>query len=267
MKKSILKISAILFALAVFTLSACEKTDTSVDTQSAQDDARAQSATADAFAIAGDGGDGGKSMGCDTIILLSEPGTFPKRIKIQFSDEGCDVLENGVIRKGAIYVTFDKIWGEGATLTTTFENYSFDGNKFEGTITGTYNKILPYPEHTITATNCVLTKTDGKTISYNSTQTFKMIEGALTPLILRDNVLEINGSSNGTNAAGVQFSTASIGIIKANGCKFPKAGTVTFGDGAVLNFDEDGDSTNAMVCNSLVKVTKLGISVVVDLQK
>jgi hypothetical protein len=260
MKNKILILSAIFFALGITIFYSCDKTSTSVDTQSAQDDAKAQNAIADAFAVAN--GNGGGKSACFTVTVL-DPGTFTRKVKITFDAAGCDILGNGVIRTGSVIVGYSASWGAGATMQITFENYGFEGNHLTGTITATYSKILPQPEYTLTATNCVLTTADSKTISFNSTETYTMVAGATTPNDPTDNKIEINGTSSGTNSAGVQFSNTSTGVLMIYGCRYPVSGTVSFLNGAVLNFDEDGKAA----CNSLVKITQFGVSVIVDLGK
>jgi hypothetical protein len=269
MKRKAFFISALVFALGLLIFAACEKTDTSIDSQSSRDEAKAQSVVADAFAIAGDaaGTGGGKALGCATVTQLTAIGVFPKKFKVEFPAAGCDPLGNGVINKGIILVTIDRAWGEGASLTTEFQNYSHDGNTFSGTITAVYNKALPIPEHTITSTNCVLTMADGKTIKYNSVQNFKLVEGAATPGDPTDNKIEMNGTSNGENSLGKTYTTTATSVIKIYGCPFPVSGTVLFNDATLMNFDEDGNSANTPACNSLVLIKQLGISVVVDLKK
>jgi uncharacterized protein YxeA len=129
--------------------------------------------------------------------------------------------------------------------TITFDNYSVDGRKIEGTKTLTFKGRVDgvHPEWDITLTNGKVTLKNGKTITFNYTRNRKMIEGYDTKTNL-DNVFEINGSGNGFNSNTIAFTTADSNLVKVNGCPYYKSGTITHTSNKTsVNIDFDGGSS------------------------
>jgi len=141
---------------------------------------------------------------------------------------------NGKVVSGAINVlisypkngdtTDEKKW----LRTITFDNYTVDGRKFEGTKTVTFKGRVDgtHPEWDITLTGGKVTLKNGKTLTFNYTRTRKMTEG-YDSKVNTDNVFEINGTGSGTSTSGVSFTTADSNLVKVNGCPFYKSGSIT----------------------------------------
>ncbi len=73
--------------------------------------------------------------GCATVTVSPLEG-FPKMITVDFGD-GCTSI-NGVTRKGVIHLVVSNfLRNTGSTSVMTFDNYSVNGFKKEGTITWT----------------------------------------------------------------------------------------------------------------------------------
>ena len=256
MKTNILKLLSLLFLSVLFVFSSCKKPDP--DTQSAEDDARGSYIMADAFAASNDAsGDDGKSFlvcpdvyrnNVDTVIL-----TF----------NNCEF--RGVTRNGVITVAYtinQTIGLRAVNMRVTFDNYTFGGKKLEGIITTSVGGALVGPTYTVKGANMKVTFADGKTISWNSDQTYTMVQGFATPGI-DDNIIEISGTVDGVNREGESYSSVyeKVRIVRSCSSGYPVSGTVTITSDKGETIIDYGDGT----CDSIITVTNEGISVEITL--
>lgn len=134
--------------------------------------------------------------------LLSTSNTFPIKIVMDFGS-GC-AGRDGRVRSGKIITTYtNRLIYPGATATTTFENYSIDSIKVEGTHTITNQSIIGGTQNLITlvwkteVTGAKLSKPNGNYSEWNSVKIITQVEGMSTSLIPLDDIYKIEGSANG----------------------------------------------------------------------
>lgn len=233
------------------------------DAQSAEDDARGAYVVADAFALGNDtGGDtGGKAALEDTLcaIITRTGDLLSGTITIDF--DSCTYNER--LRDGIVNVAYERvsvIHPRAVNTTITFTDYYIDGVKVEGTITSTIQGDSITPSYTINASNMVLTFPDSKTITWSSNRTYTMVQGFSTITRL-DNVIEMSGTSEGVNRAGIDFSTVHDAIRIENICKWPVSGTNTITSDKGTTVIDFGNGT----CDREITVTNNGMTVVVYL--
>ena len=164
MKTKHFKIIALFFAIGLMVFSSCNKPDP--DTQSAEDDARGSYIMADAFAVsnneAGDDSNG-KTAYPDGMTVDRDP--IAHSLTITF--DNCNF--RGKVRNGIIHVGYTLVSQMGLrafNLVITFEDYSIDNIKVEGTIRSNFGGTYLIPEINLIATNMKATFTDGKFISW-----------------------------------------------------------------------------------------------------
>ncbi|MBS1510546.1 MAG: hypothetical protein JST86_06895 [Bacteroidetes bacterium] len=126
---------------------------------------------------------------------------FPKSIVINF---GNGILNTtGILREGKILVTLtDSVRKAGSKATITFENFSANGYKKEGTITWTNTSIPSTRSWQFKVENGKVTAPDGRYWLHNGVREMVQIGGTMTPNILTDDVYLITGNQTVTNAAG-----------------------------------------------------------------
>ncbi len=199
MKKNLLKLSALLFIAALFTLSSCNKDD--ADAQSAEDAARGSYIMADAFAMGNEGTDGGKAIkskfaACTFIYAQLDNG-------FSLTWEDC-TDDYGITRNGTLIITGDESVYDGtesASLTIEFVNYTIEGQTVTGKLTFEAGSGLLGFYMSVTAENFKITYVDNTSVTYNSaniTYVFSILNGFK---------IEITGSSDGINRNGQHFST------------------------------------------------------------
>lgn len=134
--------------------------------------------------------------------LLSTPNIFPIKIVMDFG-AGC-AGRDGRVRSGKIITTYtNRLIYPGATATTTFENYTVDSIKVEGTHVISNQSIVGGPQTNITliwnaeVKGAKLTKHNGNYTEWNSTKTITQMEGMSTALIPLDDIYKIEGHANG----------------------------------------------------------------------
>lgn len=205
MKNRILKLTALFFFAALFTLTSCRK---EADTQSAQDAARGGYMMADAFAISNSGAqDGGKALrdqfgDCNIDFVEFENG-----FKVTFNNCTDD---NGLTHNGAIIFSAS---GEGnndvsyGNITIKFENYTVDNEGIDGAIAANFQAGTFGFWFNVEATDLKLKYSDGSTVTYDNYDlkyTFGLGNGFK---------FTISGSSEGTNKEGKHFKTESNDIV------------------------------------------------------
>jgi hypothetical protein len=215
MKKTYLKNLKHLFFTGVLlsaTIYGCKKDaarTVDVDTKAAQDNAQGQYVFSNVNHIVDDAarsqGGVNKTQGieCATIDTsnagVNQP--FPKTLIITF-DSTCKNI-NGDMRKGSIKIVFsDHVKNKGATITTTFQKYVFNGYKVEGTLTETNNGIstgFTLPSYTFSLPDGKITSSSGSVLTLTLNQTKQLLVGAGRTTVEGDSY-QISGSSSGTSA-------------------------------------------------------------------
>ncbi|MCM5530241.1 hypothetical protein [Parasegetibacter sp. NRK P23] len=201
-----------------------------------------------------------------TATKLDAPRTFPLKIVVDFGT-GC-TGRNGVLRKGKIITTYsNRLTVKDATAVTTFEGFSVNGVKLEGTHTitqlGSINDTLKFG---LKIENAVVTKENGEAAAWQSTKTLKQIGGNSTLYQPGDDVYSLTGESNGTvTLSGNEYSWSKRVInplIKANSCEYIQSGSVGISRNGKENTINFGDGT----CDNKATITINGISVTITLR-
>ncbi len=260
MKTKHFRILVLFFAVGLMFFSACEQPDP--DSQSAEDDARGSYIMADAFAVANNeaGDDGtGKILYPDGMTV--ERDTIKHTVTITF--DNCDF--RGRIRNGIIHVAYTRIPTVGlraVNLTVTFEDYSIDNIKVEGSMITSFGGTYLIPEINVIGTNMKATFPDGKYISWSSNMTYKITEG-FGDYDISNNVLEVSGTSSGTNRAGVDYSAIYDKVTVDRACSYgyPISGTVTISSDDKETVIDYGDGD----CDDVITVSNNGVSITIHL--
>lgn len=252
MKNSIYKLFALIIAVGLISLNSCKK-DNEPDTQSAQDDARGAYISAETFAAANNGADGGKNFNGTCAIYESLETTDGLKFKLTF--DNCN--DDGHVKNGSIIVQINKTsWVKGASMTITFDNFSVDDDAVSGTLKSSFSILgLLQMTYNVEAKNMKVTS-KGDTFEWSSVKTYKLDGASFT----------INGTGSGINRAGVAYTTKYTNILFNFGCEWPVSGTVeikTAGsdEPTIVDYDEDGNAD----CDTSIKVTKNGNSLTVTL--
>jgi hypothetical protein len=137
-----------------------------------------------------------EQQACASVsISPQDPGVWPKTITIDYGTAGCTGL-NGYLRKGKIIYTLNKrLLTEGAVVNVSFDNYSVNGYKLEGTYTITNNGSANGLNVTIVLTGGKVTYPNGKWYTKTTNTTWVQSAGQGTLAILDD---EYNVTGNGT---------------------------------------------------------------------
>lgn len=250
----------LVWSICFITLfSACRKDRNASDnTSSAEDNALSEVTFDDAYDLVQDAAhyhpgifkmeqDYKILSGCATVTVDSA--STPYKITIDFGT-GC-VGQDGKNRTGKIIVTLTgKYRMPGTVITTTFDNYTVDGNKVEGTktVTNMGMNSSQHPYWKIEVKNAKITKTDKTVITWESTREREFSAGFETLTDPKDDEFTITGTASGVNAKGVAFTMNILTGLKLKvGCRWVCKGTleilstgkptatVDFGDGACDN--------------------------------
>jgi hypothetical protein len=139
---------------------------------------------------------GNKLAPAGTITIDFSPASKPS---------GCTDAR-GVTRKGQIIVKYEgKRFTSGSTIVTTFNNYTRNGVKIEGThtLTNTQTALTDPPKYTVVLTGGKLTFTDGKVITREQSFTY-IWQRAANPT--QDRLLILaGGTASGTTKAGTAY--------------------------------------------------------------
>ncbi len=238
MKKNLLKLSALLFIAALFTLTSCNKDD--ADAQSAEDAARGSYIMADAFAMGNEGTGGGKAIKSHFAVCSFTYAQLDNGFSLTWEDCTDDY---GITRNGTLIVTGNESVYDGtesASLTIEFVDYSIEGETVSGKLTFTVGSMLTGFFMSVTAENYKITYTDNTSVIYNSaniTYTFSILSGFK---------FVISGNSDGINRNGQHFTTTTeemtIEFFNISGtCSYPTEGIMTINvDGEkeiILDYD------------------------------
>jgi hypothetical protein len=235
MKKIILS----LLAIAVFTFIGCKKDDSSATLEtteliavSSEDMSETESSTQSTEDELDNllEENGLKVRGCKPVVALSAPkGTYPQTITMTF-DGNCND-QHARKRKGQIIITLsDSLMKPGATKTVTYNNFTLDSTKVEGTRKWTNTGRNPQGQPTFKreAINLKLTFNDGTFATLTSLHIVTKTQGYNTPLIFADDVWAVTGNTEGVNRKGKTFqSVISSPIIHKALCPWITGGVRT----------------------------------------
>lgn len=262
MKISALKILLLLLAAGMLMFTSCKKDLGSPDSQSAEDDARGAYVSAETFALGNDEANdtgGGKALlgNCWTRTV---EGTWNEGV-VTFVFDNCEY--KGAVRNGTVNIAYTRkllIHRRAVNTVITFDNYSIDGVKVEGTLTSTIQGDSVAPSFTVVGKDMKLTFSDNRTIEWNATRTFTMVEG-FTTIIRDDNVIEMSGTVTGVNRKGVSFESVQSKIRREYTCKWPVSGTNTITSEDRVTVIDYGNGE----CDNIITVTSNGVSLDVNL--
>ena len=194
----------------------------------------------------------------------SDGSFWPLSWTIDFGDGSCE-CPCGHTRSGKIHVSLSDWWrNEGSLREISFEDFTFDGNKIEGTKT-ILNKGLNdagnmYFEKKLT--DGKITYEDSTSMSWDCKKEAELIEGGSTFLFF-DDVWSVTGSGSGVNLDGKSFTmTITSPLIYKNGCFYPVSGVVTI--------ETEGEDTKTIdygngECDNTITVTIGDETVEIDL--
>ncbi len=147
-------------------------------------------------------------LGC-AIVTINPLQGFPKTVTIDFGTAGC-TSSNGVYRKGKIIVNVsDSLRKPGSVAVMTFDNYSVNTFKVEGTITWTNTSTANTRSWQRKCENGKITAASGVYWLHNGIKSIEQTAGVSTPFNLLDDAFSITGNHTVTNAAG-ESRTATI---------------------------------------------------------
>jgi hypothetical protein len=173
----------------------------------------------------------GSDLGaCEPTVTITYPEQtqFPRVVTIDFGTEGCTGF-NEVVRKGKIIITVSSPFMEtGSTRTITFENFSVNDFKVEGTKTVVFNGFNEAQNPTWSVEIIgQITSPEGKIIVHNASRTREWVEGYDTPRNFLDDVFSISGTASGINARGNNYSSEIASpLVKARNCRWIQAGII-----------------------------------------
>lgn len=188
--------------------------------------------------------EGVDSTACYTVVTKQlSTLRFPLQITIDFGS-GC-TARDGRTRKGKIIIVYTgHLAIPGNSAAATFDGYSLDNVKVEGTHKLTNTGTTDKKSYTTQVINARLSQANGNYVLWNSEKTVAQVEGGATPLIGLDDTYSITGQSNGSvliDGKYFQWSTAiTTPLTKKFSCRWISRGTLSLKKGndavAVLDY-------------------------------
>jgi hypothetical protein len=164
--------------------------------------------------------------GGSVTITLDSTGTA-KRLVIDFGTG--TLCKDGKTRTGQIIATWNGRYREkGTIITTTFKDYTVNGNKVEGTktVTNLGENAKGNMHFSIEIKGAKITTSSG-VITWESIRDREWVAGSNTKTIF-DDTYNITGSASGTNIKGVSYTINITNPLVVNlACRFIEAGTFT----------------------------------------
>jgi hypothetical protein len=240
--KKYYKTAVLAAAALVFAFTGCKKDETDSETQTAADNAQAESIFNDAVNIVDDGARKEKGINklspdnyyglyaCVTLKVDSDT-VGAKNMLWDWGTTNCQGAD-GRFRRGKIYCEFSGPYSLSGTKTTIqFQEYYLNDNLVTGTITIRNDNANSV--RTITIQNGSITNPANQKITFSGTHTFKWIQGDNTPLIRTDDIYEVSGNSNGTSINGNTFSTnITVPLVFDLNCKYITKGKIDITPGS-----------------------------------
>lgn len=269
------RIFLLLGCLFLFGMYSCTKDNNSTsndnETQTATDDAFAQSTANDAVAISSESEDNGvtgtitdSTVGLmfNTNVTISLNFTAsPKVLTIDYGSNNT-LCFDGKYRRGKVMVSFTGLYRDsGSNHTITFDNYYVNDYKVDGNIAVINNGHNTAGNLTFSVASALnIRDTSGNTLTYNGNHTREWVAGEQTAGLHAwgDDVYSITGSSSGTSFNGTQFSSnITSAIIFALNCKWIEKGTIDFKPSGKLTRTIDFGNGD---CDNKATVTIAGVS-------
>jgi len=148
---------------------------------------------------------------CAIVTISPNDATWPKTVTIDYGTAGCTGA-NGYTRKGKIIYTLNKkLLTTGAVLTASFDNYSVNGYKLEGTYTITNNGSSAGLNVTIVLANGKVTYPTGVVYTKVSNTTWVQAAG-IGSLTALDDEYYVTGNGS-ISSAGNTLTAASAGNL------------------------------------------------------
>lgn len=196
---------------------------------------------------------------CFTVTVTpKEKGVFPKTVTLDFGT-GCETRNH--IRKGKISFTYTgRLHVPGNQVITSFENYSIDSFSVEGkhTLTNSATAGANQKSFSVKVENARVTNTlSGKWWTWNSERHFKQTEGNGTDFYPFDDVLSIEGGSNGSTSAGRNWvSEITNPLVKKFTCRWLVSGVIEVSVNNTVGTLDFGNGT----CDNKANLTVNGAS-------
>ncbi|TAH00505.1 MAG: hypothetical protein EAZ17_06295 [Sphingobacteriales bacterium] len=150
------------------------------------------------------------SSACATVTISPQDlTTWPKTVVIDYGSTGCTGI-NGWVRKGKISYTLTKLPREtGAVVNVSFDNYSVNGYKLEGSYSITNNGSSDANLNITTRlVNGKITYPDGKWYTRSSTINWQQVAGSVTASVL-DDEFNVTGEAVIKSSANNELITSS----------------------------------------------------------
>jgi hypothetical protein len=198
--------------------------------------------------------------GREVVRTLNNDGT--RTITITYTNFQHPKAKNERIKNGIIHIVvtgsrFDNTYKR----VVTFENFTINDNKIEGTKTIEKVSDLKYK---ITMVNGKITFTDATFVTCNFERTRTMVAGIATPLYIWDDAYTFEGSANGKNRKGVEYTKTITKAIKIYTIyRFPVEGTFTLAFNSKSYTLDYGNGT----MDAIATITYNGVSKEITLRK
>jgi len=190
----------------------------------------------------------------------NETGQFwPLSWTFSYTGEDCtDCFGN--IKSGSVHVLLTDLWkNEGSSRTMTFEDFSINGNKLEGTrnILNTGFNDQQNLTFEYTCQDASLSRGDTATMSWDSNSNVEMIAGY---------EYMVSGSASGVNFDGKSFTVNITDALYYKKCGlFPVSGVITIevdgGSSIEINYgDGDCDHLAEMTVDNVTTEITLGLN-------
>ena len=174
---------------------------------------------------------------------------WPRSWTFSYADEVCvDCFGN--TKLGSVHVFLTDFWkNEGSSRTITFEDFSINGNKLEGTrnILNTGFNDLQNLTFERSFQDASYSRGDTATMSWDSNRNVEMIAGFETFLAADDEYM-VSGGASGTNFEGKVFTVSITDELHYKKCSlFPVAGAISIeveGESAIYINYGDGECDN-----------------------
>jgi len=255
MKYSILKITALLALIVVFTSCQKETVDLDIDSSQSQSDAEMvmEEMEEDVLLRTIEENYSTTSGTCPSVTYQSPAGTFPNVITIDWG-AGC-TGPDGRFRSGAIVVEVSEChFTAGAVRTFTSQNYTVNGWQVEGvrTVTNLGDNDQGQMQWNIVVNNASITDPDGAVGTWSTDRVRTQVEGGETES-LSDDSYEITGTASGTNRKGNSYTAEIISpLYKSFECRWISSGVIEVTGSAGRSRQLDyGDGT----CDNKATVT------------
>lgn len=206
---------------------------------------------------------------CATITTVLTNKTWTKTV--DFGTEGC-TLDNGNVVKGKMVISFGNDFTSSTqTISYTFDGFYHNGKKLQGsksivrTIKTTDLFATAHPVSTATI-DMTITFDDGGIYTRKGSLTKEMVAGYDTWFNWDDNAFLVTGSGTTTFPNGDTFSAEITTPLEFEAsCKKPFAvkGVVSITKNSAVAIIDYGDGN----CDTLVKITKDGVTQEIDLKK